>query len=266
MRPAMKIQILGARGSVPTDGKDMMEFGGATSCVMVETDKSVIFLDAGTGIISAPDSPGKDAYVFITHPHADHLIGLPFFPYLFMDNRKIEIFANEREGLGAYDQIAKLMSEPLWPCTIMDYPAETVCTDVSFPLDLGDVKILGIGSNHPGGSSVLKLEADGASVVYATDYEHSDENDEELASFCAGADLLLFDGQYTPEEYAQKTGYGHSTPQKGVEIMKKSGVKMLRIVHHDPFHNDLYLREMEAAIKTDNIAFARQGEVIWLQR
>ena len=51
----MKITILGARGSVPTDGRDMLEFGGATSCVLVETDDTALYLDAGTGIMSAPD-------------------------------------------------------------------------------------------------------------------------------------------------------------------------------------------------------------------
>ena len=49
-------------------------------------------------------------------------------------------------------------------------------------------------------------------------------------------------------------------------IMKKSGVKMMRIVHHDPGHKDDMLCRMEDEIKSDNTAFARQGEEIWLQR
>ena len=55
----MKITILGARGSVPTEGADMLEFGGATSCVLIETDKEAVFFDAGTGIINAPDVGDK---------------------------------------------------------------------------------------------------------------------------------------------------------------------------------------------------------------
>ena len=48
----MKVTILGARGSIATSGRDVQEFGGATSCVLVETDKEAVFIDAGTGTLS----------------------------------------------------------------------------------------------------------------------------------------------------------------------------------------------------------------------
>ena len=60
----LKITILGARGSIPTEGEDMLEFGGATSCVLVETDDNAIFLDAGTGIRNAPDVGDKEISIF----------------------------------------------------------------------------------------------------------------------------------------------------------------------------------------------------------
>lgn len=269
----MKVTILGARGSIPTEGRDMAEFGGATSCVMAETDKSVIFLDAGTGIISAPDAGARSISVLITHPHADHLIGLPFFPGLNDENRTIDFYAVERGGLGARDQISSYISKPLWPCTIDDYCAKVVCHDLTShtcsrdkQIDIGDIKVSAIESNHPGGGSIFRLEHDGTSFVYATDYENSPEKDKELIEFARGTDLLLYDGQYTVEEYEAKRGYGHSTPDHGVYIMHECEAKSMRIVHHDPFHNDTKLSEMEKLIKNDKIAFARQGEVICLQK
>ena len=262
----MKITVLGARGSIPTDGKDMIRFGGATSCIMVETAKNVIFLDAGTGIMKAPVMEGKDVYVLLTHPHADHVIGLPFFSYMMIKDKKIEVLATVKDGLGTYDQLKRLVSEPLWPCTVNDYPAKVICRDITFPIELGDTKILGMESNHPGESTVMRVECDGASFVYATDYEHSEKDDARLIDLCKGTDLLMYDGQYTTDEYEAKAGYGHSTPEHGVRIMKESGAGSLLIVHHDPFHDDAQLEKMEQKIRTDNIAFARQGEVICLPR
>lgn len=262
----MKITILGARGSIPTDGKDMTQFGGATSCILAETDNTAVFLDAGTGITTPVDIGNKDIYVMLTHPHSDHLLGLPFFPYIVHKGRRIEVCATLKDGMGTLEQVSKLISEPLWPCTILDYPADVVCRDITLPVTLGDICITGIRSNHPGESSVLKLEHEGVSFVYATDYEHHEEYDDDLVKISAGTDLLLYDGQYTNEEYGIRKGFGHSTPERGVDIMNRSKAKMLKIVHHDPHHNDDFLSKMESAVRSDNVSFARQGEVIWLHR
>ena len=261
----MKITILGARGSIPTDGTDKVKFGGATSCVLVETDDLALFLDAGTGITTIPDIGDKDIAILISHPHIDHVLGLPFCAALTEEGKNIGFYATVKNGLGVEAQISKMLSEPLWPCTLADYPADITCHDITFPLEINGVTICGMESNHPGGSTIFKVTHDGCSFVYATDYEHSEEKDAELIDFCRGADLLFYDGQYTPEEYEKKKGYGHSTPQHGVMIMEKSGAKMMRIVHHDPGHDDAALLKMEDEIKTEDIAFARQGEVIWLQ-
>ena len=262
----MKITILGARGSIPTEGKGMSAFGGATSCVMVEAGENVIVLDAGTGITGVNDVGVRSVSVLITHPHVDHILGLPFFSCMLEKNRRIDIYATVKDGIGAYGQISSLISTPLWPCTADDYPADVCCHDITGPFIIGDVGIDLTESCHPGGSTIFRIEHDGMSFVYATDYEHSDEGDERLADFCRGTDLLLYDGQYTKEEYDSKRGYGHSTPEHGVYIMKKSNAHMMRIVHHDPCHDDEMLERMEKEIKNENTAFARQGEVIWLQR
>ncbi|MCR4990673.1 MAG: MBL fold metallo-hydrolase [Lachnospiraceae bacterium] len=262
----MKITILGVRGSIPTDGHEMSGYGGATSCVMIETDKSVIFLDAGTGITGAPVIDNKSVSVLLTHPHADHLMGLPFFPYMIVKDKKIDIYASAKNGMGTREQVESFISPPLWPCTLKDYPAIITCHDAVFPFKIDDVEIFGMESNHPGGGTIFKLVHDGCTVVYATDYEHSDDKDEELIRFCDGSDLLLYDGQYTSKEYEGKKGYGHSTPEHGLMIMEKSKTKTLRIVHHDPHHTDDVLREMEGKIRSVNAAFARQGETICLQR
>ncbi len=262
----MKVTILGSRGSIPTNGISMTEFGGSTSCVMVEAGETLIFLDAGTGITSVRETDVRSVSVLLTHPHIDHLLGLPFFPYARNSGHSIDIYAETKEGLDTRAQIDSFISPPLWPCTIDSYPSKITCREFVSPCDIGGVKVTSMQSCHPGGSTIFRLEHDGVSFVYATDYENTPQKDEELIELCRDTDLLLYDGQYTAEEFAQKGGSGHSTPEHGVYIMEQSNAKMMRILHHDPHHSDEDLIRMENAVKTDKISFARQGETICLQR
>ena len=262
-RNKMKITVLGARGSIPTEGKDMLEFGGATSCILVEAGDQAIFLDAGTGIISAPDIGEKQISVLITHPHLDHILGLPFFPYIIKDC-KISIYSPKRDDTAISEQVEKYLSPPLWPCRISDYPSEVALFDAELPIKIGDVLVEGIPSIHPGGGTVYKLTYEGKSLVYATDYEHDEDRIGELIGFSKNTDLLFYDSQYTEEEYETHRGYGHSTAKWGIRVMKESGAKMLRFVHHDPGHTDEFLRRMEAEIKSEACSYARRGEVIVL--
>ena len=200
----MDITILGARGSVPVNGKDMLEFGGSTSCVMIEGGENVLFLDAGTGIMSTPDIGDRSIHIVLTHPHADHLIGLPFFPYIYEKDRQIDIYAVPREGLDTFAQVTKLISRPLWAVRVDEYASDVRCHDVTGPFKIGNVSIAMTESDHPGGSSIIRLTCGRSSLVYATDYEHSEEGDARLIDFSRDADLLLYDGQYTEEEYKTK--------------------------------------------------------------
>ena len=40
-------------------------------------------------------------------------------------------------------------------------------------------------------------------MTVATDFEHSPEASEGLISFARGSDMMLYDAQYTPDEYEQ---------------------------------------------------------------
>lgn len=260
----MKVTILGARGSIPTEGPEMLEFGGGTSCVLVESDDQAVFLDAGTGIINAPNVGDKEISILMTHPHLDHVLGLPFFPYIFEKGRKIGFYAGKNGILNTYEQLGTVFSNPLWPCRIEDYPSDITFHDAEFPLQIGGFTVTGIPSVHPGGGTVYRLEENGKSVIYATDYEYEEDKVGELIEFAKDCDLLFFDAQYTDDEFERRRGYGHSTVAQGLDVMKKSGTKKIRFVHHDPRHGDDFLRKMEADVKSEHVAFARKDEVIIL--
>ncbi|MBR6307932.1 MAG: MBL fold metallo-hydrolase [Lachnospiraceae bacterium] len=260
----MKITVLGVRGSIPVEGQEYLKFGGSTSCILVETEKEAIFIDAGTGIINAPDIGDKNITILLTHPHLDHLLGLPFFPYITQKNRHIDFYSKNFLGLNASEILNKLFGPPFWPCTLGDYPADLKCLELTLPLQIGDVSVEGIESNHPGGSTIFKLSQGGKSVVCATDYEYEEKSAARLAEFAKGTDLLFMDAQYTEEELATRKGYGHSAVSQGLKIMQESGAKNLRFVHHDPRHNDEFLTQLDKEVKSETVSLAGRGEVIKL--
>lgn len=258
------ITLLGVRGSTPVSGTNKTEFGGATSSVLFRAGGQAIFLDAGTGIINAPETIEEPISILITHYHIDHLQGLAFFPTLMERDRRIDLYWDAAKDGSLKELIDRLFVPPLWPLKIEEYPADVHFNNKPLPLEIGGVRVEGIESNHPGGSIIYKLTYEGRSFVYATDYEYDDESAKRLIDFARGTDLLLLDSQYTEEEYAARKGFGHSTLKQGMKIIEACKPGMVRFVHHDPRHDDEFLRKMEKEVATDTIAFAREGEEITL--
>jgi ribonuclease BN (tRNA processing enzyme) len=103
--------------------------------------------------------------------------------------------------------------------------------------------------------------------VYATDTEHFACVDPNLARLCAGADVLIYDAQYTPEEYPGKVGWGHSTWEAAVALATTAGVRQLVLYHHDPRRSDEQVAAIEAraaAARPGTIA-AREGAVLHVE-
>ncbi len=260
----MRLTVLGSRGSVPVEGKQFQLFGGATSAYLLEAGEEKIFLDGGNGIVNAPGGLAGRVTVLITHPHADHLIGLPFFPYLLEQGREVTFYGATFDGLDIRGQLERQFSPPLWPVRLDSLPAEVSYRTVEGNFALGDVRVSVMNSSHPGGSTIYRLDYRDQSLVYATDFEHKKERVEELIRFSEGCDLLIYDGQYSSEEYPRFAGYGHSTAQEGERIKAGSGARRLLITHHAPGKTDEQLLEMERNLQTlyPEDGYARAGQVI----
>lgn len=259
----MRVTILGSRGSVPVSGREFEEFGGATSCYLVEVGGHAIILDAGTGIVRAPLSFENPPSILLSHLHVDHLMGLGMYGRLSIPEAETRIYAQQPKG-ALLEALGRLYAPPLWPVTLADYPGRLAAESMPENLSIGDVVVQSMEGNHPGGCSIFKLGHRDKVLVYATDYEFEPESFERLVAFAHGADLVLFEAQYGDAELDMYRGYGHSSPRIGLELMERSHARRMLLIHHDPRSDDKTLRQRERRLDHANVRFAREGEVVEL--
>ncbi len=268
----MKITIYGTRGSMPMAGEAFKIFGGQTSCYKLDIGDKELFLDAGSGIVPAFSDNEKNTYILLTHLHMDHIVGLPQFSGLSNTKTIINIYGSVNED-STYKNIQEAINTafapPFWPISIDEYSAEIDWHDINpgDEIDLpGNIRITTCESNHPGGSIIYRIDSDEGSLVYATDYEAEESCDKKLIEFAKGCDLLIFDGQYTLEEAKKFKGFGHSTKEHGLEILKACDAKQIVYSHYSPSHTDAFLLEEEKRFKAmdGRVRFAKVGEVIEL--
>jgi phosphoribosyl 1,2-cyclic phosphodiesterase len=238
--------------------------------VLVRLGGELIFIDAGTGLIHAEDYFNADRERFsilLSHPHIDHIVGLTAFPPLFNPECGVDIYAADRGGLSAREQISRLMSVPIWPVGLDDY-SPGVAFKPSLPhFAIGQVSVDTMdGNHHPGGSTAYRLSYGGKSIVYCVDFEHSAETTKQLIIFAKDCNLLIYDAQYSDEEYETKHGWGHSTWNEGVKTAERCNAENLVLFHHDPMRTDEQLHNLEQSIKSKfgNATFGKRGQEITL--
>jgi phosphoribosyl 1,2-cyclic phosphodiesterase len=275
---SLTVRFWGVRGSVPSPGPQTAAVGGNTSCVELRFGDEIVVLDAGTGLrglgerLIAGGRPVSLSLLF-SHVHWDHIQGFPFFPALFKSSTELSLYGRPEEGT-LESALGRQMTWPNFPVELETVPARL--TYGSFELDrpfaVGSAIVRAARLNHPNGVVAYRVEHDGRAVVYATDTEHYAERiDRDLVSLAQGADLLIYDAQYTPEEYAgviggSRAGWGHSTWVEGVRVARAAGVGQLVLFHHDPAHDDAAIGAIERAAQTvlPGTVAAREGLEIHL--
>lgn len=265
----LTVRFLGVRGSIPVPGA-ATHAGGNTACLEVCAGDTRIILDAGSGLRILGDERmqhgPRHSTILLSHLHWDHVCGLPFFTPIYVPGHRVEIASGPNGVMSLEAAVHSLFRAPFFPVDF-DALGGTLTTRELRPHDrfeIGDITITMAKLNHPDPVYGYRLEHGGQSIVYATDTEHFACVDPQLKKLAAGADILIYDSQYTPEEYPAKVGWGHSTWEAGAELARAAGVPQLVLFHHDPGRTDAQLAAIEHTARTalPGTVAAREGMIL----
>ncbi|MBI4144520.1 MBL fold metallo-hydrolase [Candidatus Woesearchaeota archaeon] len=252
-----------------------------TTCIEIQAkDTPLIILDAGSGIrrlsqdltkrtklnpLNTKPEYDNQIQLFISHTHWDHIQGFPFFAQAFNPNLKIHFYAMQNPTKKLETVLAGQQQSPYFPVEWQHLPCEKEFTELTpynrKTIDVGNVKVSWIPTDHPGGALGYRFETKGKAVAIATDHEHRDIEHPGLVNLAKDADVFFYDSQYLPVEYkggnkntpagpVPRLGWGHSTYEwaiKQAEASLEAGTKQemtLVLVHHEPARNDFQLEQL----------------------
>jgi phosphoribosyl 1,2-cyclic phosphodiesterase len=266
------LRFWGVRGSTPTPSQENLGFGGNTSCIEVRSNNNVVVLDLGTGarklgesLLAEHQGRPMTLHIFLTHYHWDHLQGLPLFMPLYNPANNITFHASGTLG-SIKERLRGQMTAPYFPVEFSHVPSQVQFVEIEEQaVEVGELRIRPFAMHHPQGAFGYRIESPYGTIVYASDVEHGHaELDSTLREFASGADVLVYDSQYTPDEYTNHKGWGHSNWLEATTVAREAGVKKLVLFHHDPSHDDTTMEriEGEARLLFPNTVAAREGQML----
>ena len=250
----MKVRFWGVRGSIPVPGPSTNRYGGNTSCVEVRPRNADPFvIDAGTGIrrLGKHLMEGRfgegagTAHILISHTHWDHIQGMPFFSPLYTRGNHMHIYARQRGDTHLQAVFASQTETPYFPV-----PLTALEADITFHelvegnrFEIGKTTVTCTRLNHPFVDVLLEHEFVASPPVLGTPLPPSVASKlaamrAGLVAMCKGADVLVYDTQFTVDEYKQRPHWGHSTPDDALAIAREAKVKTLCLYHHAPARTD----------------------------
>lgn len=197
---------------------------GHTLSVLVNAAEYSIVLDAGSGFAGLdqylPDD--RPVYLFLSHLHLDHVIGLHSLP-IHRIPAGLHIFGQPgtRGALGTlFDApYSILLESSSFKVTVHDWPEGVG----QLPFQVKALPLV-----HATPCFGYRIEIDGRVLAYTTDTGYC-ANAVELAR---GADLLIAECSLKPGEVNE--GWPHLNPELAARIAAEAGASRLALVHFDP--------------------------------
>ncbi len=269
----MKIRFWGVRGSIPAPGPETIRYGGNTACVSIHTRAGgLVIIDMGTGLMHLGNAllGGADdafragrgaATILLSHTHWDHIQGLGFFTPVFVAGNSFTVW-----GPGGSPEVLEEILEGQ-----MDPNFSPLQTLKNFSARF-DVKAAPLGvaftaegltvtaRPHAHGSTtalafrITEPGQDGApdrTFVYASDVGQPTGAgpDPEAIALYRGADVLLHDTTYRPEDQATRRNRGFSSYEDAAAAAIAAGVGRLVTFHYDQDYSDDEVDEVIASCR-----------------
>ena len=244
----LNVTFYGVRGSTPCPCEQNTRYGGNTSCVALESPGAdPVVLDMGTGLRYWGDTQPHDgtfaAHALVTHLHFDHVQGLPFLAPADRPGARLDVYAPHQEDETLAEAFEGFIRPPYFPIKWSDLRGDYRFHEVgSTDLVVGDAKVTVRDVPHVGRTNGYRVELGGATVAYVSDHQMPQDGSfvipDGVLALADGVDLLIHDAQYTTEEFAQKSHWGHCTIDFAIHVALTAGAKRLALFHHDPSHDD----------------------------
>ena len=235
----------------------------------MRTNADTFFIfDSGTGIRElgldlARQGRQISAHLLLGHTHWDHIAGFPFFSPAFVPGNRLVIYGARDLDRSLRDVLAGQMHFTYFPVPLGDLRAEIEFSELEEgEMRIEDAVVRTQYLNHTAVCMGYRVEADGVSMAYVTDHEpyglpdgaapgrpaargeFPHGGDRRLIEFVRGVDLLIQDAQYTPEEYVDRQGWGHSSTDYVTDLAVAAGARRVALFHHEPAHSDADIDRM----------------------
>lgn len=250
----VSVQFWGVRGTLPVPGPHTTRYGGNTNCVTLSIGRKSFFIfDAGSGLKALSDHLLASkrlpiaAQLFISHPHWDHINGLPFFVPFYLKGNEFEIYGPKHPEISLENIIFDQMESIYFPVTTKEFGAKIKYHTLDEEeFQIGHIQVQSIHLVHPGRCLGYKIEYKDKIFCYITDNEIYLENSpyynkfdfEKLKRLVTNANILVIDSTYSDEQYAQKIHWGHSSIGRVIDLADQAQVKLVCLYHHDVDQKD----------------------------
>ena len=190
------------------------------------------------------------------------MLGYPYFGPFYDRRFHIDIYGADSENRTLDDVFSQQYSQENFPVPFQDLGSHLRIHRIGHGsrINLGSIAVHATQLNHPGMDLGYRFSSGQGDVVILTDLAPIEDNYlgqgmEEIArerprsfeldyvhgltELIRGADLVIYDTNFTEEEIEGKRRWGHSTPQEALRMLSHlDAPPALVLSHHDPSHDD----------------------------
>src|SRR6185369_315362 len=162
----------------------------------------------GLSLLSGPFGQGQGRATFLlSHAHWDHIQGFPFFGPFYVPGNVFTIYGGDRGSHVLEAILEGQMAAQYFPVqTIKNMAAQIELRAVvpDQPFEVAGASVRAHANPHgPTPAFAFRIDDAGRVLAYASDAGYGQDGpSSDAISLCQGADLLIHDSTFTPEDRA----------------------------------------------------------------